>query len=410
LALLTFLVAMATMALTCLSTGQATATASANIKTALRSNIKVHAKPLPDGLTTAMADQIASMPGMTGAYELNSELDVRYQDHDGHPLSLTPGADDPNNPNDPQDLARLSSVSDSTTDPRFASGDLELTSGKPITQASTHQVLLHEDFARRHGLGLGDIITLRDEDSSQPPLEVTIVGLFTHTSKQPDSSPTNLLFENMSYSDAVTGSDLAYGASGGQIKASHSGAFFVAEPDDIDQLIDQIRALPGLDSDWLMILKDDADYLNARDALGGMSRVVLITILVITVLSFAILSGFLGFHQQHRIHETGVLLAMGVPKGSIVGQRVMEVALVTGVGFTLAWGLAALIGQTVADRLLSRTPSSQVQGLTDLAVVVTPGSYLLVLVTGLALCALATMVALVPTLRLKPSAILSHMS
>lgn len=413
--LLGLMVAIFTLMATCWALHQTTTTVGANIKTALKPSLTVSAKQAPDGLTADMVARLAGFPGMTGAYELDTQSLVRYAGRDGQDLSLKPGEKlDPATLNGAEDLengweesGRLYAATNTAQDGSFSRGDLELTSGRMID--GEHQVLIHEDLARRNGLAVGDTITLRSVESDQPSVEARIVGLVTHHKKQSDQTPTMELYENRVFSDAVTGSELIFGQTAGRSLAQ-SGTFFVTDPDQIDDLMEQVNAVADSQAQPLRVTKDDSDYVNARDALTGMSQIVLIAQVVVVGVCFAVLALFLVFRQQHRLRETGVLLAMGQTKRSILAQRVAEVSLVAVVGWLLAWPISSLIAAGVGQRLLTSNAPSTVIGLADVTVVVTASTWGMVAIIGLPLCVAATIAAMVPTVRLKPKHILSHMS
>ena len=67
-----------------------------------------------------------------------------------------------------------------------------------------------------------------------------------------------------------------------------------------------------------------------------MQNIVFIAITVATVICFLVLALFLTLRLRGRIHETGIYLAMGISKGAVLAQYLLEVMLVAVIALFLA--------------------------------------------------------------------------
>lgn len=74
--------------------------------------------------------------------------------------------------------------SNSQEDSYFTDGGFELIEGNAITDASWDEVLIHEKFAQRNGLIIGDTILLGDASEKAHTIPVTVAGIFTNTKEQ----------------------------------------------------------------------------------------------------------------------------------------------------------------------------------------------------------------------------------
>ena len=71
--------------------------------------------------------------------------------------------------------------------------------GEPITTQGGNQALIHEKFAKRNGLAVGDTMLLGNVEDVKQTIPVTVAGIFTNTEEQ-DSigmAPSCLLYTSI---------------------------------------------------------------------------------------------------------------------------------------------------------------------------------------------------------------------
>ena len=66
---------------------------------------------------------------------------------------------------------------------------------------------------------------------------------------------------------------------------------------------------------------------------------------------------FLTLRLRGRIHETGVYLAMGISKGSVLLQYLLEVILVAAFALVISFGTSTAISHQIGSSLLSQVTS-----------------------------------------------------
>ncbi len=108
--------------------------------------------------------------------------------------------------------------------------------------------------------------------------------------------------------------------------------------------------------DWesCTLTRYDNDYQNAKESLEGLQNIVFIAIAVVSVICFLVLALFLTLRLRGRIHETGVYLAMGISKGSVLLQYLLEVILVAAIALLIAYGTSTAISHQIGSSLLSQ--------------------------------------------------------
>lgn len=351
--LLAFLLVMATLMLTCLSIQSATETANANIKKALMGYFTVNAKQLETGITESALNQILSVEGLSGNYTLRSYSYANYSDTDGNPLKINT-EDAAQVPDGYENAGRIVANTNSENDSYFTDGGFELMEGTSITSANKNSVLIHEKFAERNNLSVGDTMRLSNVENENRAVDVTVAGIFTNTKEQ-DSvgiAPSYDLYDNIVFADLSTVSYLLYGTEG---KTSvQYGDFYVNDPDELDRIMSEVKEIEGVNWNDCTLTRYDNDYQNAKESLTGLQNIVFIAIAVVSVICFLVLALFLTLRLRGRVHETGVYLAMGISKGAVLTQYLLEVLIVAVIALLISYGASSAISDQIGSRLLSQ--------------------------------------------------------
>ena len=409
------------MMLTCFSIQSATETANANIKKALLGYFTINGKQLEGGITEEVREQILGINGLSGRYTLRSYSYAEYCDAQGNPLEINT-EEAAQIPEGYEHAGKIVANSNSQADSYFTEGGLELTQGDPITTEGGNQVLIHEKFAERNGLSVGDTMLLKDVEGKNRTIPVTVAGIFTNTKEQ-DSigiAPSYDLYDNIVFTDLSTAAGLLYGTEDGS--SVQYGDFYVDDPDD------EVKDIPGVAWEDCTLTRYDNDYQNAKESLEGLQNIVFIAIAVVSVICFLVLALFLTLRLRGRIHETGIYLAMGISKGSVLLQYLLEVVLVAAIALVISFGTSTVISNQIGSSLLSQVTSETYEtvdltgeneaaeepaedlNLAELEVAVSGQDYAMVWAFGMALCVASTALAAYPIMKMKPKSILSQMS
>ena len=83
-----------------------------------------------------------------------------------------------------ENAGRVVANSNSQEDSYFTDGGFEMVEGNPITTEIGSQVLIHEKFAQRNGLSVGDTMLLGNVEDKDKTIPVTVAGIFTNTEEQ----------------------------------------------------------------------------------------------------------------------------------------------------------------------------------------------------------------------------------
>lgn len=427
LILLAFLLVMATLMLTCLSIQSATETANVNMKKALQGYFTINAKTLADGIPEDVINQILEIEGLSGKYTLRTYSYANYFDSERNSLEInTEGA--AQMPKEYENAGKVVANSDSREDSYFTEGGFELVEGDPITTEEGNLVLIHEKFAQRNELTVGDTMLLGGVEYGNRTIPVTVAGIFTNTKEQ-DSiamAPSYDLYDNIVFTDLFTASFLLYEAEG-KTNVQY-GDFYVNDPDMLGTIMAKVQEIGGVDWENCTLTRYDKDYQNAKESLNELQNTVFIAIAVVSVICFLVLALFLTLRLRGRIHETGVYLAMGISKGAVLMQYLLEVILAAAIALLISFGTSSVISHQIGSSLLSQVTSETYEtvdltgtaeaeeepaedlGLAEIEVSVSAKDYALVWVLGMVICLASTTLAAYPILKINPKSILSQMS
>ena len=196
------------------------------------------------GITEEVREQILGINGLSGRYTLRSYSYAEYCDAQGNPLEINT-EEAAQIPEGYEHAGKIVANSNSQADSYFTEGGLELTQGDPITTEGGNQVLIHEKFAERNGLSVGDTMLLKDVEGKNRTIPVTVAGIFTNTKEQ-DSigiAPSYDLYDNIVFTDLSTAAGLLYGTEDGS--SVQYGDFYVDDPDELERIMDEVKDIPA---------------------------------------------------------------------------------------------------------------------------------------------------------------------
>ena len=421
------LLTISTMILICLAIQSATNTAALNVRKSLMGSFTINAKQIDTQLTDSVVNQILDADGLTLNYSLRSYYQAEYRSTNGQPLDITTdGAVEI--PAGYEHAGKVVGNTHSDWDTYFTEAGFELLEGRHITEGDSNVLLIHKNFAVRNGLSVGDHLVLATVGNDiERQVEVEIIGIFSSTLPQDayGMAPSYDLYENVSFSDNRTYSQLLFEDGTGHYQY---GDFYVDDPAKLDTSIANVKGLGGMDWEKCIFSKHDADYQNAKTALESLQKLVTTIIAVLIVVSTALLTLILYLWIRNRVHETGVLLAMGFSKRNILMQHFAEILMIAVIAFTMSFGTSTLVAQRVGDNLLQQASTEQITvanltedsvetdttnelvSITSIDVSVSPFHLLCVYAIGIGIILLSIFLAAYPVMRMKPKDILTKMS
>ena len=318
-------------------------------------------------------------------------------------------------------------------DTKFMSKSFRLVEGRHLVEGDKNKVLVHKALAEKNNLKVGDrIIGTKDSldynASKDAPSEydLEIVGIFESQNTDRMGSkleiPENLILSDMNTLNAL------YGYSKGN--SQYTSAVFNTNK-NVDDVISDVNKIQ---ENWSLynISKSDDTFLALSKSFDSLEKIVNMLLIGSIIVGIIVLSLVLAFWIQGRIHETGILLSIGVGKFKIISQYIIELLLISVLAFGTSYFSSKMISQNIGDAMVIQASKQAVQEVqqgfggmslgydanTSLATQTVDGidvdvslkEVLYVYAIGATIIISSVMISSSSIIRLKPKEILSKMS
>ena len=250
-------------------------------------------------------------------------------------------------------LLSIQGRQDSQTDLDFASGALTLSQGRHLTPDDKDKVMVHEAFAEANKLQLGDKISLKGtqlteggEAKDGEAKEFEVVGIYSFKLSETFTGLSSDLTENRLYTDYAS-SQALYGRQAGDYQV-RLAQYRVTNPKELDQVISRVKAL-SLDWDQTQLTANSQAFDQVAAPIASFQSLMTLMTGAVLVVSVITLFLVLLFCLRERVHEFGILLSIGISKGQIIGQILLELW-----GLSIgAWAIAAAVAYPLANSFFS---------------------------------------------------------
>ena len=233
--------------------------------------------------------------------------------------------------------------------------------------------------------------------------------------------------ENLLITDVDTIKTL-YGYSDGNVK--YTNATFNTDT-DVDKVTSKFKDIP---TDWnkYTIVKSEDTFLALSKSFDSLDKIINMVLIGAIIAGVIILSLVLAFWIQGRVHETGILLSIGVSKFNIISQYIIELLLISILAFGGSYFSSKVISQNIGNTIVAQASKQAVQDVQsgfggfslgndvnsslatrtvdEIDVKVEVEELIYVYVIGTVIIILSVMASSASIIRLKPKEILSKMS
>lgn len=313
-------------------------------------------------------------------------------------------------------------------DIKFISKSLKLIDGRHIVATDKNKVLIHKDLAEANNLKVGDTIKATKSAGdfnastlSKSDYDLEIVGIFESENTERAGHKLEMP-ENLLITDVDTIKTL-YGYSDGNVK--YTNATFNTDT-NVDKVTSKIE---DISTDWnkYTIVKSEDTFLALSKSFDSLDKIINMVLIGAIILSLV-----LAFWIQGRVHETGILLSIGVSKFNIISQYIIELLLISILAFGGSYFSSKVISQNIGNTIVAQAGKQAVQDVQsgfggfslgndvnsslatrtvdEIDVKVEAEELIYVYVIGTVIIMLSVMASSASIIRLKPKEILSKMS
>ena len=281
----------------------------------------------------------------------------------------------------------ISANTSSVWNRNFTSGIVTLFEGRHITQEDRHIALVSRELAEENELQIGNELSFKG-----PAAAVKIIGIY-------ESDPSMEFDNDTIFTDHSTYWALTESAAG-----TYSGRvdFFVSDPARLETVMEQVKKDVLLQWEDYTLQADTAEYDAIAYQLSTIGRLTTLLIVSAITVSAIVLFLILAMRIRGRVHEVGVLLAVGVAKRHIIAQFLVETTAILLLTFLFSCPVSHFAAMQIGTFLRDMIGAVSID-LPAWKLLLQYGIEVLTVIAGV-------MIAAYPIFRLHPKEILSKMS
>ena len=281
----------------------------------------------------------------------------------------------------------ISANTSSVWNRNFTSGIVTLAEGQHIAQEDQHVALVSRKLAVENELDVGSELSF-----NSPAATVKIIGIY-------ESDPSMEFDNDTIFTDHSTYWALTESAAG-----TYSGRvdFFVSDPARLETVMEQVKKDVPLQWEDYTLLVDTAEYDAIAYQLSTIGRLTTLLIVSAITVSIIVLFLILAMRIRGRIHEVGVLLAVGVARRHIIAQFLVETTAILLLTFLFSCPASYFAAMQIGTFLRDMVGAVSID-LPAWKLLLQYGIEVLAVIAGV-------MIAAYPIFQLHPKEILSKMS
>ena len=294
--------------------------------------------------------------------------------------------------------AKVTGATQSDLLSEFTGRFYQLEQGRHLTERDQNAALIHKTFAEKNNIKPGDKLDITKDGRR---VTVTVVGIFSGKGEKPavlqSDMPENHLITNLAAAQQLAGSQQLTRAT-----------YFAETPHQLKSLVDRAKSLPHVDWQKFSLIDNGAAFAGVLQNIAGLQNMLTIATIGAAAAGLAVLSLVLVFWVRGRLHEIGILLAIGTSKRRIIGQFLAELAIIAAVSSVFALAIGSVTSSQISTALTAQTQSQRVE--TTVMHVAPVATYLQAFAFGYMVVLLSAIAATAPIMRQSPKQILATLS
>ena len=213
----------------------------------------------------------------------------------------------------------------------FSSGVFKIKQGRHLEQNDRKKIMIHEVFAQKNNLKIGDkveidLINTSDIKTETQKTKFEIIGIFSGKKQEKYTGLSSDFSENTIFSNFKTTMQSL------NLPESESLLSKVTlYTESADQLEKAVAKTEKLNINWskYRIEKNNTAFKDALESITGVKNIINLMTYLIIIGGSVVLSLILMLWLRERIYEIGILLSIGTSKLQIVLQFIIELVLIS---------------------------------------------------------------------------------
>lgn len=263
---------------------------------------------------------------------------------------------------DSKNIVAIHSTNNTAKNTLFSSGMFKLKQGHHLKQNDREKALIHEAFAQKNNLKIGDKIELNlintsDKKTETQKTKSEIAGIFGGKKQEKYTGLSSDFSENTIFSDFETTMQALNMSENERLLSK-----ITLYTETADQLDKAIAKTEKLNIDWSKynIDKNNAAFKDTLESIVGIKNIINLMTYLIIIGGSVVLSLILILWLRERIYEIGILLSIGVSKLQIVSQFIIELVLISIPTIIISFILGNLVFSLITKGLSKAEETSSI--------------------------------------------------
>ena len=212
----------------------------------------------------------------------------------------------------------------------FSSGVFTIKEGKNIEENDKNSIIVHEEFAKKNNLKLGDEVNLElldiEKSGRIKSHKFKIIGIFSGKKQETYTGLSSDFSENMMFVDYSTSQEILNKSENNKI--ANKILMYSGSAESTDLALNKLKELK-IDESKYFVEKDSNAFEESLESVSGIKHMIKIMTYSIMLGGMVILSLILILWLRERIYEIGIFLSIGTSKIQIIMQFIFELIFIS---------------------------------------------------------------------------------
>lgn len=212
----------------------------------------------------------------------------------------------------------------------FSSRVFTIKEGKNIEENDKNSIIVHEEFAKKNNLKLGDEVNLElldiEKSGRIKSHKFKIIGIFSGKKQETYTGLSSDFSENMMFVDYSTSQEILNKSENNKI--ANKILMYSGSAESTDLALNKLKELK-IDESKYFVEKDSNAFEESLESVSGIKHMIKIMTYSIMLGGIVILSLILILWLRERIYEIGIFLSIGTSKIQIIMQFIFELLFIS---------------------------------------------------------------------------------
>ena len=212
----------------------------------------------------------------------------------------------------------------------FSSRVFTIKEGKNIEENDKNSIIVHEEFAKKNNLKLGDEVNLElldiEKSGRIKSHKFKIIGIFSGKKQETYTGLSSDFSENMMFVDYSTSQEILNKSENNKI--ANKILMYSGSAESTDLALNKLKELK-IDESKYFVEKDSNAFEESLESVSGIKHIIKIMTYSIMLGGMVVLSLILILWLRERIYEIGIFLSIGTSKIQIIMQFIFELLFIS---------------------------------------------------------------------------------